>query len=315
MQVSNKLFLLTHKIRQPKWWITKSIRFAMYLLLLDLAFVFLYLLIYILVQSIKSPQDLVDMSVKWIPNTFHFENYVHAYNNLKFSLTFTNSMFVTVCATLGHLLGCSFTAYGFARFKFPFKNILFIVLILSIIVPVQTILVPIYLLYSLFGFVGSPIYLGITLPTLLGFGLKGGLFVFIFYSYFLSLPKSIEEAAYIDGCGSLKTFSKIIVPTATPAYLICGVLSFVWHWADYYEPSLYITSAKRFLLPQMLPMLYDLENQYNNAITPSMIAVKDHYNDAVMMAATAITVLPVLIAYIFVQHRFIESIATTGIKE
>lgn len=315
IQNSHRMYMLKQKLKHPKWWSKKIINLVIYLLLFDLAFVFLYPFIYMLITSIKSPSDLIDMSIKWIPTEIHLENYKFAFDNLKYVNSFLNSLGVTLAATAGHLFGCSFIAYGFARFKFPLKKILMPILILSIIVPIQTIMVPIYLIYSNIGFVGSPLYLGIILPTLVGNGLKGGLFVFIFYSYFQNLPKSLEEAAYVDGCNSFKTFVRIVIPATVSAFLICGVLSVVWHWGDFYEPSLYITDSERFLLPQMLPQIYNMQESLQNASSMELMKLREKYNDAVLMAATALTIFPVLLAYIFVQNRFMESVASTGMKE
>lgn len=312
-KMSSYLGGLSNKAKHMNWWSNKIFRFLTYLLLFDLAFVFMYPFIYMIITSLKTAADLSDISIRWIPKSLHFENYKFAFESLKYQRTFLNSVFVTSLATFGHALGCSFAAYGFARFKFPFKNLLFLVVILTIIVPVQTIITPIYILFSKIGFVGAAYYPAIILPTFLGFGLKGSLFLFIFYSYFQTLPVALEEAALIDGCNSFKTFFRIIVPSSSIAFLICTVLSVVWHWNDFFEPSLYINKEKLFLLPQMLPSLFSMVKMVETATTMDMMKLKNLYNQAVLMAGATLAVSPILFLYIFVQKRFMESIERSGI--
>ena len=286
---------------------------VIYLLLINLAFIFLYPFLYMLVTSFKSYADLNDITVKWYPRHFTPSNWVTAFNTLNFFKTFTNSMIVTVLATAGHIISCSFIAYGFSKFKFPFKNFLFILVIVTIVVPIQAIIVPQYILYSNFKWVGT--YIPLILPTFLGFGLKGGLFIFLFRQSFIKIPKALEEAAAIDGCNPYYTFVRIILPTSGPVLLVCAVLSFVWHWNDFIEPSLYITNAKDMLLPQALPQMYQLLQTLDTALSDNELKMKLIFNQAVIMAGTAIAVLPLMIMYLGVQNKFIESIDRTGLVE
>jgi len=303
------------KMSHPKWWFKRIFRFASYIILFDLAFIFLFPYIHMITTAVKSPEDLLDISIRWIPSAIYSENFKHAFDNMNFLTTFSNSLFVSSLSTLGHLLSCSFVAYGFARFKFPMKKPLFALLILSIIIPIQTIIVPIYKVFSDIGFVGSQWYAGIIVPSFMGFGLRSGLFIFVFYSHFQMLPKSTEEAAYIDGANAVRTFFKIIVPSSMPAFLVSGVLSYVWHWNDYYEPSLYITDSSRYLVPQMLPAIIKMQETLLVNANMDVLQLKDRYNDAVIAASMLITLLPLLVAYMFVQHKFVEGVVTTGMKE
>lgn len=131
---------------------------------------------------------------------------------------------------------------------------------LSIIIPAQNLIIPRYIIYSsmeqLLNMKILDTYLPLIVPSFFGFGLNGGLFIFLFRQYYLRFPKSIEEAAHIDGAGPIVTFFRIALPTAGSTILVCLVLSIVWHWNDYYEPSIFLTTPKKWLLPQVLPDMF-----------------------------------------------------------
>ena len=289
------------------------IRFMLYLILCGLSFVFLYPFIFMLVTSFKSYDDIMNVTIKWIPREFSPGNWKIAFETLNVKTTFFNSLFVCSFCVLGHLLSCSFVAYGFTRFEFKGRGALFLVVVFSIIVPVQTISVPLYMLYSRLNWVDS--YLPLIVPTFLGMGLQGGLIIFIFRQFYVRLPKSLEEAAYIDGCNEYTTFFRIILPTASPTILVSFVLSMVWHWNDYFEPGIYISQEKRFLMPQLLPSMYSFFENLMKATSQQDLELATRYHEGVVIAGTAICILPLLIMYISVQHKFMESIGRTGIVE
>ena len=283
---------------------------VLYSSMIGLTFVFLYPFIYMLVTACKSPADLNDMSVTWLINGIHFNNFKTAFKALDYTPRLKNTLFVVLLSVLGHVLSCSFIGYGFARYEFRFKKIWFALLILAIIIPTETIIVPIYIFFSRIGFIGS--YLPIILPCFLGFGLRGALFIFVFNQFFLSLPKALEEAAAIDGAGPVRTFFSIALPNAKASSLICIVLGVVWHWNDTFEPSMYIENQSRYLLPQMLPNLYRMVS--NEVSVDSLLNnTAEIYNDAVAMAATAMVIIPLILFYIFIQSRFMVSVERSGI--
>ena len=212
------------------------IRLVMYILLLDFAFIYLYPFLHMVINALKNQEDLMDISVKWVINEFYFENFKEAAKVLNYFPRLLTTVISVALCTAGHVLSCSFIGYGFARYNFKGKNFFFTLLLLSMIVPTQTIIVPLYILYSKLGMI--PGHLAIILPTWLGFGLKGAIFVFIFRQFFLSLPPALEEASAIDGCGAIRTFFHIALPVAKPTVIVCSVLSAVWHWNDMFEPRL-----------------------------------------------------------------------------
>lgn len=302
-------------IKHNKAKITKAstkitLNLFVYALLIGLSFVFLYPFLYMLFTSLKSPADLNDISVKWILNEFRWSNYKTAFNALQYGDRLFNTIFVVLISVIGHILSCSFVGYGFARYRFKFKGFWFALLLLAIIIPTETIIVPLYILFSRIGIMGS--YLPIIVPSFLGFGLRGALYVFIFRQFFLSLPKALEEAAAIDGAGAIKTFFLIALPNARSSALISLVLGVVWHWNDTYEPSIYIENQTQYLLPQMLPNLYSMIDTEN--LTEQILNnTAEIYNDAVVMAATTLVIAPLIVFYLAVQSKFMISVERSGI--
>lgn len=291
-------------------------KIAMYLLLLGLAFVFIYPFLYMIVTSLKSDADLNSLSVQWIPTELKFENYFVAMDILNAKTFLRNSLFVTVLASLGHVIACSFIGYGFARYNFPFKKFLFACVILAFIVPVQTLIIPMYLTYSNLGWLDS--YLPLIIPTFFGFGLKGALYIFIFRQFYLTLPRDLENAAKIDGCGFFRTYWKIVFPLAQSTLMVVLVLSVVWHWNDFYEPAIFVSKASLGFLPPRLNSIVAAVNALPEQMMELLASLglqdgEDTLNNAVVMSGAAMISAPVLIFFAFAQRKFMQGIERTGI--
>lgn len=291
------------------------VRIVTYLILLDLTYVFLYPFLYMIVTSLKTNADLFDATVNWIPHSIKWANYSMAFKAIRFPENIKNSLLFTIFGTLGHLVSCSMIGYALARYKFKGRNFWFALVMLSIVLPAQAILVPMYLTYSNLGWINT--YLPVIVPTFFGFGLRGGLFIFIFRQFFANLPKELEDAARIDGCGFMKTFLRIVIPCSKAALLVVSVLSMVWHWNDYLEPEFY---AAR---PEMRTLTNALQDMVPFLKSPSMLQqliadmgltdMEAVINNAVFMAGTFLTILPLLIVFIFLQKHFMQGIERTGL--
>ncbi len=294
-----------------KWAKATILRVGIYLVLFDLAFVFLYPFITMIIDALKSEEDLINSTVHWIPTSFYWQNFTTAFKQLDYLAFFKNSVIVTLLATIGHVISCSFVGYGFARYRFRGKGILFGGVILSMLVPVQVIIFPMYMNFATWGWIDT--YLPLIVPAFLGFGLRGGFYIFLFRQFMMSLPYEMEEAAKIDGCGPLKTFIKIILPMSRSSMLVCTVLSIVWHWNDYFEPRIYLNSYTLAMLPSKLEPLYAALNKITAEGDDAAAAGATIVNRAMCMAATFLVVLPLLIAYTFVQKKFMEGVERSGL--
>ncbi len=292
------------------------VRLFMYLLILGLAFVFLYPFLYMITTSLMSNSDLNSNSVNWIPTEVKFENYAIALSLMNGTKYAMNSLFVTVVATFGHVIACSFIGYGFARYNFPGKNILFGFVMLAFIVPTQTLMIPLYLTYNNLRWLDT--YLPLLVPTFFGFGLKGALYVFLFRQFFLTVPKSLEEAARIDGCGFMMTYWRIVFPLARATLVVAMVLSVVWHWNDFYEPGLYISKNELSFLPPKLNTIIAAANALPDAQQELLRSLgledgEDTLNNAVVMAGAVMISAPVMLFFAFAQRQFMQGIERTGI--
>ena len=300
------------KSKAARYTRTFVLRFAFYFLLCALSFIFLYPFITMIVKSLMTDDDLVNITVKWLPSELTWNNYNIGFRRLRFSAYVWNNVIICGVATLGHMFSCALTGYAFARYNFRLKNLLFVIVILMMIVPVQVIIFPLYKQYSDWGWLNT--FAPLLVPTFFGFGLNGGFFIFLFRQFFMGLPYEMEEAARVDGCGPIRTYARIMLPMAQAPMLVCGVLSLVWHWNDYFEPGVYVNAADLKMLPSVLPSLYaDLQNPEQFSMIAKNNIEGVVFNEAMLMAATFLCILPVLIAYLFLQRKFMEGVERSGL--
>lgn len=294
------------------WLVRRLPRVCLYLLLLGLSFVFLYPFLYMLVTSLKSNEDLNNFIVVWIPRTLHFQNYSMAAEIMNYTRGFRNTLIVTLISTAGQLLSCSMAGYGLARFNFPFKKAVFFIVILALIIPTQTIIIPQYLLYANLGWLNT--FKPLIIPSFLGYGFKGALYIYIFRQFYYGLPKELEEAAKVDGCGFIRTFLYIIFPVARSAYMVVMVLALVWHWSNYFEPSIFVSRNELQMLAAGINSISETLNLPADALS-HMFDINDNnaLNNAVLMAGTFMVVLPILFAFSFLQKQFIQGVERTGL--
>lgn len=234
-----------------------------YAFFISFSFVVLYPFIYMLVNSIKGVEDFSDPVVQWIPKHLYLGNYPAAIKVFDMWKTMGNTLLYEIIASLLQFCSCAVAAYGLARFEFRGKKILMGVMVLSILIPPMMIITPSYVNYSQMDFFGilkglshiigqdirpnlinTP--LAFYLPSVLGVGLKGGFFIYIFTQFYRKLPKELEEAAWIDGAGPWKTFFRIAIPNSGPAAITVLLFSLVWHWNDYYLAQMYISDTPTF---------------------------------------------------------------------
>lgn len=284
----------------------------LYAVMFGLAYIFLYPFLYMLVTSVMTNEDLNNSLVQWVPRELHFQNYSLAMFIIDYWSNLKNSVFVTVAATLGQLISCSMAGYALARFNFFGRRIAMFLVILAMLVPVQTIIAPQYLLYVNMGWLNT--FNPLIVPAFFGFGLKGALFIYIFRQFFLGQPRELEEAARIDGCGFIRTFTRVVFPVARSVYIVVLVLALVWHWSDFFEPSMYLNKSDIQLVSMRLEVITNILSQ-PAASLEATYGVNDNnaINDAVLMAGTFMVVMPILIVYAFLQKQFIQGIERSGL--
>ncbi len=283
------------------------IKVALYLLLSAIGFVYLYPLLFMFITSMKSPTDLLNPMVQWVPTTFYLGNYAKAFKVLDYPNTFLSSALVSVLPSLIQAAVCSLIGYGLARYKFWGKNIMLMLILATFIIPAQTTVLPQMLTYKDLGLLGN--ILSLILPATFGQGFKSAIFILIFYQSFSSLPKVLEEAARLDGASDLKIFFQVAVPAAIPSYIISVIFSIVWYWNETYLTVIFLEGGI-----QTLPMqLSKFVQAYENLYPAGMVNIFDRLNEAVKLGGTFLNILPLLVMYFILQKWFVESVERTGI--
>jgi multiple sugar transport system permease protein len=280
---------------------------VLYLLLIAIGFVYLYPLLFMFVTSMKNPSDLLNSMVQWIPTQFYIDNYLRAFHVLNYPTTLVSSILVSVVPSLIQAVVCSLVGYGLARYRFPGKNLLFLLILITFIIPAQNTYIPQMLTYKQFGLLGN--ILCLILPAIVGQGYKSAIFILIFYQTFLSLPKVLEEAARLDGASDLKIFLTIAVPGAMSAYIITVIFSTVWYWNETFLTVVFLEGGVQTLPMQLAKFVQAYENLY----PPGVVNIFDRLNEAIKLSGTFLVILPLLVMYFVLQKWFVESVERSGI--
>ncbi len=292
------------RLREPYVWRRFFSALGLWVIMAGIMYIMIYPLLQIISTSLKSYQDMLNPMSIWIPRTFRYQNYARAFTAMGYLGVIQNTLLITLTAPLLQLISCAITGYGFARFKFREKGFLFALLMLSLLVPQQTIVLPQYLLFRSLGAINS--YWPIILPSMMAQGLKSALFVFIFRQFFRGLPKELEDAAYIDGCGFVRTFLRVMLPNAVPAALAIFLFSFVWHYNDVYMVSMFTTRAELHTLSVRLV------NIMNYLTEPGIVRDMVQYVP-VKYAGVFLAIIPIILVYLFGQKYFVEGVERSGI--
>ena len=278
-------------------------RLAIYLLLIIIGFVYLYPLLKMFAYSIKDLEDLVNPTVQWIPTKIYLENYKVSFIVLNYGYTLVFSLLVTLVPAVLQTITTSLMGYALAKFKVRGRVILFAIILLTYLLPIQVYMIPRYVLFDQLGILETA--WAIILPATFGQGLSSAIFILIFFQFFRMQPKALDESAEIDGANAYQTFMRIGVPLAGPAYLTAFLFSFVWYWNETYVSSLFIGSD----LYTLQLKLFNFTSQFNTTQGLSEQAL----NEAIRYSATILIILPVLLVYIVMQKWFVEGIDRTGI--
>ncbi|NMB69161.1 MAG: carbohydrate ABC transporter permease [Chloroflexi bacterium] len=280
---------------------------VLYLLLVAIGFVYLYPLLFMFVTSMKSPTDLLNPMVQWVPTGVYLGNYEKAFRVLDYPTTLVSSILVSVLPSLITAAVCSLVGYGLARYRFAGKTIVFGLILATFIIPAQNTVIPQMLTYKELGLLGN--IFALLLPAMFGQGYRSAIFILIFYQTFQSLPKVLEEAARLDGASDLKIFFQIALPAAVPAFIITIIFSIVWYWNETYLTVIFLEGGI-----QTLPMqLAKFTQAYENLYPPGMVNIFDRLNEAVKLAGTFLNILPLLVMYFVLQKWFVESVERSGV--
>lgn len=279
----------------------------LYAVLTAIGFVYLYPLLYMAVTSFKSPDDLLNPMVQWVPTQLYLGNYLKAYRVLDYPNTLLSTVLMSVVPTLVQVWACALVGYGLARYRFWGKSLLFLFILATFIIPPQDTVIPQMLTYRRLGLLGHQ--LALIIPAAFGQGFKSAIFILIFYQNFISLPRALEESARLDGASDFGIFTRIALPGAVPAFIVSIIFSVVWYWNETYLTTIFLEGGL-----QTLPMqLAKFAQAYENLYPSGMVNIFDRLNEAVKMSGTFLTILPLLVMYFVLQRWFVESIERSGL--
>lgn len=285
-------------------------------ILIGVGYVILSPVIGIIVNSISSNKDAYNPMVFVLPQFPTLERYALAIERMNYFPTMFRDLLYTLTLTALQLLVCSMVGYGFARFDFPLKKLLFGCVVVMIVIPAHTIMLPLYMTFKSFdpfGIVsaikGTPGIMGTVVPmyimTLLGCGVRSGLYIYIFNQFFRGLPKEIEEAALVDGCGVWYTYFRIMLINAMPAVITVAVFSIVWQFNDTFYAKLFLISEDVVISKKISSLQAVIANVDKILDT----TIQELYLDA----GIVLIILPILIIYLVLQKYFIEGVERSGI--
>ncbi len=287
-------------------------KIVIYGLLISFAYVYLYPILYMVVNSLMGIDDLINDGIKWIPSKLNFENYRRAFVVLKLWDPENKVYFDSLIETTSFVLKTSIAAtvssaligFGFARYDFPFKKVLFALMLATFILPSQVTMVATIGIYRKLNILQTEY--AMILPSILGQGLNQAIYILIFYQFFRSIPTALYESAEVDGASQMKIFLKIAIPLAIPSIVIVFLFSFVWYWNETFLTSLFTGGSKT------LPLLINsFRASYEQLYPPG--SAGSQLNEAVVLAGNLVVILPLLIIYFIGQKQFTESIDRTGL--
>ncbi len=270
----------------------QTIRF---ILIFGIAGLTMYPLLWMISSSFKFEPDIFQQ-LGLIPKSATFENYINGWKGRggSFSLFFRNSFVLVLLATAGNLISCSLAAFAFARKDFKLKSVMFALMLGTIMLPQHAVIIPQYVMFYKFGVSNS--MLPIVLPK---FFAVESFFIFLLVQFMRGIPQELDQAAIVDGCGTWKIFSRIIIPLSQPALVTTTIFSFLWTWNDFFPQLVYLTN----------PKLHTVSLALKRFVDPDVLPAYGQ-----MLAMSTVSIIPILILFALFQRLLIEGISTTGLK-
>lgn len=270
----------------------KRNRAAIYVLLGCLSILFLLPFAWLLGTSLKPEAEAITYPPTLLPQVVDWKNYAEVFQLVPFLKFYQNTIIVTLATVIGTLFSSSLVAYGFARINGKGRNVWFMVLLATMMLPSQVTMIPVYLIYAKLGWINT--FLPLIVPSFFG----SAYFIFLLRQFFKSIPKELDEAAIIDGCGPFRIFWNIMLPLTIPSLITVAILSFMGSWNDFFGPLIYLNDTNMFTLSLGIQTF----KGHNTMLWGPM------------MAASTMVLLPLIFLFFFAQKYFVQGIATSGLK-
>jgi multiple sugar transport system permease protein len=281
----------TTRRRPARYWIAAGLRHG---LLIAVALLFMVPFYWMLITSLKTQGEVFTTPVQWWPSTLHWENYLTAlyYPSFPFLRFMWNSFYYAGMVTVGTVLSCAAVSYGFARLRFPGRDLLFVITVATLMVPSIVTLIPTFVIFKNLGLLGG--YAPLIVPSFFG----NAFFIFMMRQFFLGLPRELDDAARVDGASEFRIFWQIMLPLVRPALLVMALFTFMWTWQEFFGPLVYLQESEKF------PLSLGLFNFRGRRLTEWHL----------MMAGATLATLPLIVLFFVAQRYFLEGIKLTGIK-
>jgi len=293
-------------------------RIAVYILLVAIAYVFLYPLLRMISMTFMSGADIINPEIDWVPQNWSITNLRVAWSVLSMPNTILNSLWYSGTLALAQTFISAMTGFAFARYQFKFKNFWFAMVLMSFIIPVPVVLIPRWMMFITAQNMTGIKMIGTVFPQLLmaiaGQGVYSAILILIFFNFFKMIPVVLDEAAKIDGASSWQVFYHIILKMSVPTIATVFLFSFVWNYNESYITATFLRSALK-LMPLQLGLFDSIFEKMSANVPGASGAPGGQFriNESFKMAATLITMAPMMIMYLFVQKQFVEGIEKTGI--
>lgn len=256
----------------------------------------LYPVLWMIISSFKPTETILTDNSLW-PRQLTLTNYIKGWQGTSgttFTTFYMNSLVMVSLAVIGNIFSCSLTAYAFARLEFKGKRILFAFMLMTMMIPMHVLIVPQYIIFNKLEWVNT--ILPIVVPK---FFAVEGFFVFLTIQFIRSLPRELDKAATVDGCGPIGIYTRIILPLTVPAIVTTTIFTFIWTWNDFFSQLLYLSSVKKYTVTLALRMFTDAGGE---AALGSLFAM------------SVLSIIPVFLIFLFFQRYIVEGMATSGIK-
>jgi multiple sugar transport system permease protein len=266
-----------------------------YLLLIIGAVALLIPFGWMLSTSLKTLDEIQVWPIQWLPSRLVWQNYVDVFVKVPFARYLLNSLVLAVGGIIGNVLSSSLAGYGFARLRFPGRNVLFFVMLTTLMLPTWAVIVPHFMMFNAVHWLDT--YLPIIVPAFFG----NAFYIFLFRQFFMGIPRELEDAARIDGCTTLRIFAQIFMPLSKPAIATVSIFAFYSYWNDLLYPLVYLQSQLKFPVSLGMRMFQQAD----------MGVI--HYNQ--MMAAAVLSLLPCVLLFVVAQRLFIQGVVMTGVEK
>ncbi len=267
-------------------------RLANHIILIFFAFLFALPLFWMISTSLKINRQIFIFPPVWIPNPIEWGHYGRAINFIPFFTYLKNTVIICGFSVVGSVLSCSLAAYGFSRVDWPERNIVFMLVLATMMIPFAVTMIPLFIVFNKLHWVNT--FYPLIIPTYTA----PAFFVFLLRQFFMTIPAEISDAARIDGCSEFNIYRQIILPLAKPALATVGLFQFIWSWNDFLGPLIYLRDQSKYTLAIGL-------QQFRSSYLTEW---------GMLMAAATMMVLPIVIIFFFTQRTFIQGIALTGLK-